>query len=176
MPAHDPFTALGLEPRFDLTDAEIEAAYLTRVASVHPDTAPAGTTPADPAALNDARAALLDAERRANALLAHLGGPGPSEDKSLPDGFLMEMMEVRGEIEDAIDSGGDAERARWEAWADERRAEFVHDVSARFAAADGSLPEPLAAIRTRLNAWRYIERLIEQLDPDYDPAHADFDR
>ena len=88
----------------------------------------------------------------------------------------MEMMEVRGEIEDAIASGGDAERARWEAWADEQRAEFVQDVTARFAAADGSQPEPLAAIRTRLNAWRYIERLIEQLDPDYDPAHADFDR
>ena len=176
MPAHDPFTTLGLEPRFDLTDAEIEAAYLARVSTAHPDAAPAGTTPADPAALNDARAALLDAERRANALLAHLGGPGPSEDKSLPDGFLMEMMEVRGEIEDAIASGGDAERARWEAWADEQRAEFVQDVTARFAAADGSQPEPLAAIRTRLNAWRYIERLIEQLDPDYDPAHADFDR
>jgi len=173
-PSTDPFAALGLEPRFDLTDAEIEAAYLARVATVHPDAAPAGIAPADPAALNDARAALLDAERRANAMLAHLGGPGPSDDKSLPDGFLMEMMETRGEIEDAIASGGDAERTKWEAWADEQRAGFVQDVTARFASADGSQPQTLADIRTRLNAWRYIERLIEQLDPDYDPAHADF--
>ena len=29
-------------------------------------------------------------------------------------------------------------------------------------------------IRESLNAWRYIERLIEQLDPDYSPAEADF--
>ena len=35
-------------------------------------------------------------------------------------------------------------------------------------------PEALREVRTRLNAWRYIERLIEQLDPDYDPARADF--
>ena len=32
----------------------------------------------------------------------------------------------------------------------------------------------LSEIRTQLNAWRYIERLIEQLDPDYDPNRADF--
>jgi hypothetical protein len=29
-------------------------------------------------------------------------------------------------------------------------------------------------IRRELNAWRYIERLIEQLDPNYDPGRADF--
>ena len=34
--------------------------------------------------------------------------------------------------------------------------------------------ESLAEIRIRLNAWRYIERLIEQLDPGYDPDVADF--
>lgn len=179
MPAPtNPFSTLGLEPRFDLTDAEIETTYLGRVASAHPDTSPGGTATTDPAALNDARSILLDAERRANALLAILGGPAASEDRSLPDGFLMQIMETRGEIEDAIASGGEAERTEWEAWADGQREHFIADISGRFAAVR-DLPVPaasdLAAIRTQLNAWRYIERLIEQLDPEYDPAQADFD-
>jgi len=40
----------------------------------------------------------------------------------------------------------------------------------------GDPPDPalLGEIRTQLNAWRYIERLIEQLDPQYDPNRADF--
>ncbi|USN99460.1 MAG: hypothetical protein H6810_01940 [Phycisphaeraceae bacterium] len=168
----DPFDTLGLEPAFGLADVQIEQAYLARIASAHPDRDADGAAAA--AALNVARAALLSPERRANTLLARLGGPGPSDDKSLPDGFLMEMMTVRGEIEEAIADGGDDARGEWEVWADERRAGFIERVGALFARAQAGETPALAKIRTELNAWRYIERLIEQLDPDYDPARADF--
>jgi len=175
----DPYDALGLEPRFDLADTEIERAYLSRVASAHPD-AGAGAGGADPAALNEARVALLDPERRAGALLARLGGPSASDHKALPDGFLMEIMEVRTEIEGAIASGGEAEREKWERWADEQRAGFIAELTPMFAragervASGEDASDTLTEIRVRLNAWRYIERLIEQLDPDYDPGRADF--
>ena len=35
-------------------------------------------------------------------------------------------------------------------------------------------PEVRLTIRRELNVWRYTERMIEQLDPGYDPNTADF--
>lgn len=167
-----PYATLGLPRRFALHDAEIQRAYLAAAASVHPDLASGDPeAPARAAALNAARDTLADPERRATALLHLLGGPSAAEDKSLPDGFLIDMLEVREQVEA---SRGDAEAtARWERWADEQRDAFIQRVAALFEGAAND-PARRAAIRRELNAWRYIERLIEQLDPDYDPASADF--
>ena len=175
----NPFTQLDLPIRFDLDASTIERAYLTKLASAHPDAGGAGPEHDDAASLNAARTTLLDAEQRANALLAVLGGPSASDCKDLPDGFLMEMMTRREEIEAHIEQAGDQARANWESWAHDERVSYSDSVSEQF----GSLPRDessterahkLRDIRTLLNAWRYIERLIEQLDPAYDPASADF--
>lgn len=172
----DPFDTLGLRPRYDLDPGEVQNAYLRRSAKLHPDLA--GGDPDAPrlaAELNQAKTTLDDPERRADALLVRLGGPTRSEEKGLPDGFLFEIMEIREAIEGAIASGGAAERAKWEAWARDQRAEYVRKVGAMFAAVGPEADrDALRAIRVELNAWRYIERLIEQLDPDYDPQRADF--
>ncbi|MEQ8769822.1 MAG: DnaJ domain-containing protein [Phycisphaerales bacterium] len=168
----DPFTLLGIDPGFDLDRAAIDRAYRARAASIHPDLADPETA-ADAAGasarLNDARATLADPERRANALLAVLGGPAASDDRSLPDGFLMEMMDVRQRAEaECVTKEGHAE---WDRWAAERRDASISDVSELFelALSEGPGSPTLSEIRQVLNAWRYIERMIEQLDPD----HAD---
>ncbi len=179
----NPFQLLGLEPTFHLNSGALQRAYLRRIATLHPDHG-GGEEPGsefgseagpDSAALNRARRELEDPERRANAVLAALGGPAKEQDKSLPDGFLMEIMETREAVEAA---STEAERARWRAWAAERRAEYSERVGVMFEEATSAEQSErsgrLAAIRRELNAWRYIERLIEQLDPDYDPARADF--
>lgn len=170
----DPFDQLGLAPAFDLDPAALERAYLARSAALHPDLAAGDADAARRSALlNQSKRTLEDPERRADALLTRLGGPAREQHKALPDGFLAEIMETREAVEEA---GRDPEaRARWETWAEERRREHIAVVSGLFKAL-GERPGPaaLAAIRTRLNAWRYIERLIEQLDPEYDPARADF--
>lgn len=187
IPTSNPFTQLDLPIRFDLDASTIERAYLTKLASAHPDAGGGQLEHGDAASLNAARTILLDAEQRANALLAVLGGPSASACKDLPDGFLMEMMTRREEIEEQIDQAdnqtdnqaGDQARANWESWAHDERVSYTDSVSEKF----GSLPRDessterahkLRDIRTLLNAWRYIERLIEQLDPAYDPASADF--
>ncbi len=174
----DPYDTLGLEPRFGITEEQIERAYLERIASAHPDRADDAPDLGRSADLNEARRTLLNPERRAAALLARLGGPGAAEDKSLPDGFLMEIMETRSEIEQELtDDPSPQTRAKWQAWAEQQRRQYADRVSALFdRAAPGADPDPAALreIRTLLNAWRYIERLIEQLDPDHDPARADF--
>lgn len=176
----DAFSTLGLSPRFDLEPAEVERAYLARCAGVHPDLARGDPEAARAmASLNSARRVLADAERRADALLLALGGPSREGEKGLPAGFLAGMMETREAIESAVSaSDGTArarERARWEAWAADQRRQGIAEVGGMFAAL-GTPPAPAALrdLRIRLNAWRYLERLIEQLDPQYDPQRADF--
>ena len=170
----NPFAQLGLEPVYRIDSAQIERAYRLRLAQSHPDMG-AGGGGADPAALNAARAKLSDHEQRASALLAVLGGPDASSCRDLPDGFLMDMMMQRQEIEEAIESGGEQERAQWEQWGIEQRRAYHEEIAQRFEAlSDPTDHAGLRDIRVQLNAWRYIERLIEQLDPEYDPADADF--
>jgi molecular chaperone HscB len=174
--SEDAFDVMGLPARFDLEGADIQRAYLSRAAAIHPDLA-TGHDEADvrSAILNRSKALLEDPERRANILLERLGGPGKSQDKSLPPGFLMGIMETREQIEEALASKDAGQREEWEAWAQEQRGEYQRRVAGFFEAAGQSRdPETLRAIRQELNAWRYIERLIEQLDPQYDPAHRDF--
>lgn len=162
----DPFTALGLEPRFDLSRDDIERRYLSRVSVQHPDAQssdPAGN--ASTADLNDARAVLLDPEHRAGALLTRLGGPAPERDKSLPPAFLAEMMEIRENLEDARQSADPARLEHWRTWSRERRAAMIEEVAGLFASLPPSpAPAALGAVRRTLNAWRYIERMIEQLE------------
>src|SRR6056297_275624 len=67
--AASPFDILGLGVSFDLDQADIEQAYLARIASAHPDLGAADGS-ADPSVLNEARTTLLDPESRARAVLA----------------------------------------------------------------------------------------------------------
>lgn len=171
----DPFRILGLPRRFRLDPAAIESAYLAAIASSHPDLTqdPDAGAIADASALNDARATLIDSEKRANLLHAALGGPTAAQSRDLPDGFLMQIMTTRQQVEAAIESRDDARRDQWRQWALEQRA-WYEDRAARVLDADDPDPAALADLRPILNAWRYIERLIEQLDPGYDPNQADF--
>ena len=111
----------------------LQRAYLSRAAAIHPDLA-VGDEHAEvrSAVLNRAKAVLEDPERRANELLARLGGPGKSEDKSLPAGFLMSMMETREAIEEALASKDAEARVKWEAWAQEQRDEYKQRVGGLF--------------------------------------------
>lgn len=162
----DAFDLLGLPPAFDLDAGGVERAYLSRAAAIHPDLARGDPEAARSSAmLNDARRTLDNPERRADALLVRLGGPAAPRDKSLPPGFLAQMMEIREAIEEAITSGDPAARADRLAWAEGRRAEHIRTVSAMFAALPHPpTPESLRSVRVELNAWRYTERLIEQLN------------
>ena len=163
----DPFETLGLEPRFDLAEADIQRAYLARAAACHPDLVGADPERAADAArlsaaLNRARALLTAPEDRARALLERLGG-GTGDERELPDGFLMEMMETRMDVEAAVEAGDGEELARWRQWAKTERAGYIERLGTMFAGL-GTPPDPDAvqAIRCELNAWRYIERMLEQ--------------
>ena len=167
----DPFATLGLPARFDLDPAAIDRAYLARAAAVHPDLA--GDDPARAAdaaraaaALNHAKATLLDPESRARALLAILAPQAAPADRDLPDGFLMDIMQTRIELEAAIAERDAHALDRWREWAADQRRLSIDRIAAGFAAVTTPPADhDLAAIRRQLNAWRYIERMLEQI-PD----------
>ncbi|MGQ0629164.1 MAG: hypothetical protein ACT4PL_13825 [Phycisphaerales bacterium] len=139
----------------------VRRAFLARAAQAHPDR---GAAEGEAAELNRARAALDDPESRAGVLLQRLGGASKEQDRSLPEGFLVRVMALREGLAEAQGAGGLAvEQAILEAESQReghmvRCAALFEDVR-RGAGGEATLRE----IRRELNAWRYVERLIEQL-------------
>ena len=174
MKTFDPFAVFGLPREYGVDLADLDRIYLQRSAALHPDMLGEagfsdlggdGSVGGEIAELNRAKQVLEDPEQRAIALWSLCGGV---EDKSLSPGFLMEMMEVRGEIEAAQQAGDPVAIARWELWADERRKEYQRRVGGLFAKLGSDTAvntSVLKEIKLELNGWRYIERLAEQLHP-----------
>lgn len=161
----DAFDILGLPPRFDLDPDHLQRAYLSRAAASHPDLAGAleeGAADDDgrAAELNQARASLADPLQRAEVLMRRLGGPGVGDDRTLPAGFLAEMLAWREQIEEEqpLDEAG---VAAWRSRAGARREELTAQLRDAFARRDA---DSLTAARRVMNQWRYIDRLFEQLD------------
>ncbi|MEM1356349.1 MAG: Fe-S protein assembly co-chaperone HscB [Planctomycetota bacterium] len=164
----NPFQLMGLPAVYGLDLGVLEQRFLAESARHHPDRF---TDPIDQAeaaermsALTLAYRTLKDPEQRANALLALLGGPAKEDDPSLPPDLLMEVMEVREEMEVAADRGDASELVRLRGWAIARRAKHQSQIAARLNRAQPT-PEDLKAARLELNAMRYMNRTLDQL-PD----------
>jgi hypothetical protein len=180
----DPFAMLGLPRSFDLDPAVIRRAHLERVTALRasagsaPSVAEGGLEPGGQRAgtiedrlaeLNRARALLEDAEQRANALLDVLGGPGRDRDRTLPPGFLERMLEVNERVEAAVAGHDQPEIHRLLDEVEAQRHGHIRRVGELFArladpACAGESGVMLGQVRSELNAWRYIERLIERLE------------
>lgn len=164
--AQNPFETLGLEPGFHLDPDVIQRAWLRKSARLHPDRGGGASDAGDEIArLNDAKRILDDPESRGRALLDLLQPESGQDERSLPDGFLVEMLEVREALEQAQEGGNAQAIADHEAWAQERRESHIQRVGELFDAfqetGDRSV---LSDLRREFNAWRYIERMLEQLD------------
>ncbi|MDX2146523.1 MAG: iron-sulfur cluster co-chaperone HscB C-terminal domain-containing protein [Planctomycetota bacterium] len=159
----DPFELLGVPARFDLDSQAIRRAYLARTQEAHPDRAGLDAQAEGVvAAVNEARRILDDPESRATALLRRVAPDATEWSKSppLPPEFLMEVMEIREEVDRAIaDRDGEALQ-KWLAWAEDRRAASVDEARAGFAAGDRASH---LKIFVTLSQWRYVERLKETI-------------
>lgn len=198
----NPFTILNLPQQYEISPAEIKQATLKLLAVNHPDrvTDPADRDKAElvSAQINKASRILLDDESRANQLLTLSGGPDKDQDKSLPEGFLIEIMEIRQDMETALTSDNPEEKQKYQSWAKQKSSQYKSKIQQLFknlseikttntatatntakpADTDTLTQEPaqtheqtneqaheiLTAIRLELNAWRYIQRMIEQLN------------
>jgi len=168
----DAFDVLGMEATFDLDAEALRRAWLKKSLEAHPDRAGSDDAARELAArLNEAKRTLEDEESRADALLVRLGGPPKEAEKSLPDGFLMEIMELREGLETAQMAGDSEALAPHRERAQRERAARVDRVRELFSS---ELDEStLRAIRVELNAWRYLERMLEQIEAPTDPLTGD---
>jgi len=160
----DHYERLGLPRRFSIDPAALEAAYLDRSRAVHPDFhhgSSGGEQAASEvltAAVNEAYTTLKDPFRRAEHLLGLLGGPTATEVKDIPPAFLMEMMELREEIERADAAG----QTRHEGDAKNRLNTIFAGLVPLFEKAE-TTPAARTAIRKELNAAKYLIGLLRDL-------------
>lgn len=158
------FQRLGLTPAFELEPAQLEQRYLEFCRALHPD-----HTGSDPAAqqaatqatsrLNEAYQVLRDPARRADYLLMLHGGMAAEQDRSLPEGFLQLILEMREEIEAARERGDSAQAQSLLRQVDEQKEEFLCEVRRGFA--EPPTAPGLRDLRRNLNALRYLERILE---------------
>lgn len=161
----DPFAIFGLPRRFSIDEAALRQAYLKASAEQHPDRFIDPIEQADAveamSRLTDGYRVLSDPELRARALLS-LSGLELAEDKDkLPPDLLMQVMEVREEMEDAVVSENQAELDRLRAWANEQRAMYLNKLGELL---DDQLDAGKATqVRLELNALRYMQRMLDQM-------------
>jgi len=167
----DPFDILGLDVGYDIDDAALHRKFIEMSALHHPDryTDPLEQVEAaeQAAAINEAYQVLSNPERRANTLLERFGGASKSDDKSLPPDLLMQMMEIREEQEEAQAANDTAKLEELADWARTQREEHLTRIAGHFRGIDPTVKpdeEVLKAIRLELNALRYFERMLEQID------------
>jgi molecular chaperone HscB len=155
----DSFERLGLPRRFSLDPTALEAAYLDRSRAVHPDFHHGGSggeqaaSEALTASVNEAYTTLKDPFRRAEHLLALLGGPTATDVKDIPPAFLMEMMDLREEVERADAAG----KARHESDARKRLDVIFGGLTPLFEKGE------LVAVRKELNAAKYLKGILRDM-------------
>jgi DnaJ-domain-containing protein 1 len=161
MSGANPFEVLGVALRFDLSPAVLRAAWMRRAAVEHPDAD--GALDAS-TRVNDAFRTLSEPIGRATALLQARNAPSVDE-RELPVGFLMEMMDLRERADAAVEDHEAAVALREEATA--RRAEAITAIETLFGQAgtgtdlDRSVAQQIAV---QINVVRSFDRMVEQLE------------
>jgi molecular chaperone HscB len=169
--AGDPFAILGLERRFDLPAPDIAAAYLRTVSRLHPDRARDAVERDEmvraSAAAGEARQRLMDESSRAEVLLEHHGARHLLRASPSP-AFLMETLELRDAIEEAMATGEPAPRDAASRTISALRDAARKDLALGLASA---MPGQGAgdAVARAADAWvrlRYLDRMRARLAGD----------
>ena len=172
----NPFDLLGIPACFDVDEGDLHQRFITGVAACHPDRYTDPLDQADAAQraaeLNAAYQSLKDPESRANVLLKLLGGSLKEDDKSLPPQLLMEVMEAREQLEEAMQAGDQAMIDRLHHWGHDQRRGHLEQIGQLFqdaqATAQEDRPAILKKIRLELNALRYFQRMTQSTQDAHD--------
>lgn len=159
----DPFTQLGLPVRIPVDKHELRGAWLTKSNALHPDRASdriAAT--AQLALVNEAKKVLEDRFLAAVAMIAAVGGAEIAGSNQLPPESAMRMLEVRDELERAIELADESAgmRIAEHALAEEQAVlDFVEEQLA-----DSGVPEcTLRECQERLNTVPAQRRVLSTL-------------
>lgn len=163
--ARDAFDTMGVEPRFDVDDRELERRHRELSRALHPDRY-AGKPAAErrmalgkAIEVNDAFRVLCDPIRRAEALARRSGlAVGETTEPKPPPDLLMEMMEAREELSDAHRNKDLTRVTAMGKAMQSRQAETIDRLRRAFAETDHDRVLPL------LGELRYIRRFLEEVE------------
>jgi molecular chaperone HscB len=172
--APDPFKVFGLSPSWEVNSKELKRTLLSLSRHLHPDyfaTADAETqalAEQASATLNEAYELLSCDVARADWLVGFLGGPSDSEERQLPQEFLMRVIEWNETLDDAREAAPDspehrATEALNETLRDERRTR-IETVGALLTPLPASSAAELTELRRELNVVRYFDRTRRVLE------------
>jgi molecular chaperone HscB len=159
----DPFSTLGVEPRFDLDHEELSRRHRELSKALHPDryaSAPAAERRmalSRAIEVNEALRALKDPVRRAEALARRLGlQVGETGEPKASPALLMEMMEAREELANAGAKKDRAKLGSLHATMKGREAKIVGRLATAFA-------ETTTEVLPLLGELRYVRRFLNEV-------------
>jgi len=173
-PPPTPFAVLGLEPAFRVDPAQLRKRQMALSRIVHPDyfgardAATRALAERNTAELNAAFETLADPLARADWLVRSLGGPSESEQRDMPQAFLIEVLEWNEALAGARESGpGSAGRAALDELEGALHAQW-DDALASLERLLTPLPArgspALVEARRRINALRYLEKTLAEIE------------
>jgi len=169
----DLFAALGLDPSVTLDVEALKAKHLEISRWIHPDYFAASPelralAETNTGHLNTALKALEQPMRRADHLVKNLDGPSESEVKDMPQVFLMEVLEWNEALEEAraSDPGSAQREAAFGLKPDleAQRSERIAAITKLLDPLPDSGSEDLTTARRELNAVRYLDRALGELE------------
>lgn len=172
-PGVSPWALLGLEPCWRVDAGELQKRLVRLSRLMHPDFFAAAPQAArdlagrNSARLNDAYATLLDPARRTEWILADRGAPSAQAERTMPQSFLMQVLEWNESLDAARETQGAARTSALQSLLTElspqREALLV-----RLGSLLEPLPAPgspaLLAARRELNALAYLDRALAQIE------------
>jgi len=171
--ALSPFQVFGMEPVAHVDRAVLRKRLLKLQRLLHPDFhGQAGGDQQElaehnTAELNAAYEVLHDEAKRASFLIQKLGGPKESDERQMPQAFLMEVMEWNEALEELRDDGdAAAAKARAQELHEELKIERVRlldeILDGLHEALGGDASVDLVILRKQSNAIRYIDRALKE--------------
>ena len=171
----DYFQLLGVERRYQQDENELRTKYLALNRHSHPDfhtgdsEAVRELSMQISSALNNAYRTLQEPVGRAEYLVELLGGRSSAQEKSVPEGFLDEVLALREEVESAELEDDAPKLASLRKALTHRLAVMTEGLGELFSEFDGTVPceatrmDTLGRIRRQLNAISYVRRLLSQM-------------
>ncbi|MDH5752743.1 MAG: DnaJ domain-containing protein [Deltaproteobacteria bacterium] len=175
----DYFRLFGLPRSYAIDRASLDSAYEELSLSCHPDFFAAAPAPELAAArakstlVNEAYRVLSSDSLRAEYLLGLLAAGRSLDTRALPEGFLMEMLELQEELDElfppesppATDGPQAGQAQRMRGLVKERLESLLEERRKLFAGAGESPDEQiLRGLQTNLNCEKYLNRLLERLE------------
>lgn len=165
--ALDHFGLFGLARGYDLDAAELERRFIALSREIHPDFM--GSKSAGEQALavglsadvNQAHRVLKDPVLRAEYLLELAGGDSAAKDKSLPEGFLADILMMREEVEEALAANDAAALDEHRRRASREREQACERVAALARNLSAAGPDEKRELRRSLNSIKYYDNVLK---------------